>query len=280
MATLVALHAHPDDECLMQSGTLAKAVDAGHRVVVVYATGGELGECPDGLLAPGETLADRRRAEAQRSADATGAHRLVWLGYRDSGMEGTPANDDPGCFWRADVDEAARRLADLLVEERCDVLTIYDDHGNYGHPDHVQVHRVGVRAAELAGTPRVFEATWDRDHVRALMAQGRTMAADAGQPVEDPAFDLDDPSVVFGTPAADITTRVDVTPWLDRKRRAIAAHESQVGDTGLFLAMPEPAFAGALGTEYYIRRGPAPDGPDDDLFAGVPAEGFAAAAGA
>src|SRR5690606_6508111 len=264
MATLVAFHAHPDDECISQAGSLAKAVSEGHRVVLVYATGGELGEVPEGLLRPGESLAERRVREAERSAAAIGAARIVWLGYRDSGMAGTPDNGHPRCFWQADVDEAAARLAEVLRHEAADVLTIHDENGNYGHPDHIQVHRVGGRAAELAGTPHVLEVTISREHVRSLGDQ----AAAAGIDI-DGAPDLDDPEVVFGKPDALITTRVDVRPWLDVKRASMAAHETQVGDTGLFLAMSPEAFAAAVGTEFYIRRGMPSTHRDDDVFAGT-----------
>jgi LmbE family N-acetylglucosaminyl deacetylase len=264
MATLVAFHAHPDDECLLQSGSLAKAVHDGHRVVVLYATRGEVGEVPDGLLEPGETLVERRMAEAMRSAEALGVHRVAWLGYRDSGMMGTADNDDPRSFWRADVEEAATRVVAILREEAADVLTIYDQNGNYGHPDHIQVHRVGSRAAELAGTPHVLEATISRAHIKALIAD----AAAAGQPV-DGAPDLDDESVVFGMPDEAITTVVDVRDFLDRKRAAISAHASQVQDTGPFLAMPPEAFRAAMGTEFYIRRGVPAGHRDHDVFAGV-----------
>jgi LmbE family N-acetylglucosaminyl deacetylase len=264
MATLVAFHAHPDDECLLQSGSLAKAVHDGHRVVVVYATRGEVGEAPDGLLEPGESLVERRMAEAMRSAEALGVHRVVWLGYRDSGMMGTPDNDDPRCFWRADAEDAAARVAEILREESADVLTIYDQNGNYGHPDHIQVHRVGSRAAVLAGTPHVLEATISRAHVKALIAD----AVAAGQHIGD-APDLEDESVIFGVPDDAITTVVDVGDFLDRKRAAIAAHASQVHDTGLFLSMPPEVFRAAMGTEFYIRRGAPAGHRDHDVFAGV-----------
>jgi LmbE family N-acetylglucosaminyl deacetylase len=271
VATLVAFHAHPDDECLAQAGSLAKAVDEGHRVVIVYATGGELGSCPDGLLAPGETLAERRVKEAEASAAATGAHRLVWLGYHDSGMDGEPDNGNPTSFWQADVEAAARRLAEVLEEEAADVLTIYDRNGNYGHPDHIQVHRVGGRAAELAGTPHVLELTFNRDHTRGLIEAA--MEAGLFDPDDDSLdMDFDNPDFVFGMPDEVITTRVDVTPWLDRKRRSAEAHASQVVDTGMFLAMSPEAFAGALGTEWYVRRGVPSSHRDDDVFAGVTAE--------
>jgi LmbE family N-acetylglucosaminyl deacetylase len=264
MATLVAFHAHPDDECFLQSGSLAKAAHDGHRMVVVYATRGEVGEVPDGLLAPGETLVERRMAEAGRSAEALGVHRVAWLGYRDSGMMGTADNDDPACFWQADIDEAASRLAAILREEAADVITIYDENGNYGHPDHIQVHRVGLRAAELAATPHVLEATVSREHLRSLIDQ----AADAGQPVDD-LPDLDDENVTFGMPEAVITTVVDVSDFLDQKRASMAAHATQVQDTGLFLDMPPDAFRAAMGLEFYIRHGVPPGHRDDDLFAGV-----------
>jgi LmbE family N-acetylglucosaminyl deacetylase len=203
-------------------------------------------------------------AEAMQSAEALGVHRVVWLGYRDSGMMGTADNEDPDSFWRADVEAAATRVAGILREESADVLTIYDENGNYGHPDHIQVNRVGSRAAELAGTPHVLEATMSRAHVKALIAQ----AAAAGQHIGD-APDLDDESVVFGVPDDAITTVVDVGDFLDRKRAAIAAHASQVQDTGLFLAMSPEAFRAAMGTEFFIRRGVPAGHHDHDVFAGV-----------
>jgi LmbE family N-acetylglucosaminyl deacetylase len=264
MATLVAFHAHPDDECIAQSGTLAKATADGHRTVIVYATRGEVGQVPDGFLDPGETLVERRRAEAERSAAVLGVSRVEWLGYRDSGMVGTPDNDDPRCFWRADVDEAAARLAGILRDEGADVLTVYDDHGNYGHPDHIQVHRVGVRAAELVGTPQVLELTFNRDHLRGMIRA----AVEAGAWAED-LPDLDDPDMPLGTPEKLITTTVDVRDFIDRKRASMEAHASQVQDTGFLLALDADAFRHAVGHEWYIRRGVPPGHHDDDVFAGV-----------
>src|SRR4051794_18353832 len=163
--TLVTFHAHPDDEAIATGGVMAKAKADGHRVVLVVATKGELGEVGDGVLAPNEILAERRVVETQAAADVLGVDRVEFLGYHDSGMMGEATNDAPGSFWSADVEEAGARLADLLREERADVITIYDERGNYGHPDHIQVHRVGHRAAELAGTPQVFEATMNHDYI-------------------------------------------------------------------------------------------------------------------
>src|SRR5262245_37776892 len=147
MATLVSFHAHPDDECIACGGVMRKAADEGHRVVLVVATRGENGEIPPGFLSDGEQLWERRVIETYESAKILGAQRVEFLGYVDSGMMGTPENDVAGSFWQADVEEAAARLAAILVEENADVLTVYDDNGGYGHPDHIQVHRVGMRAA-------------------------------------------------------------------------------------------------------------------------------------
>jgi len=261
MATAVFFHAHPDDEAIATGGTMAKARAAGHRVVLVTATGGEHGEVDDGFLPPGETLAQRRANELVDAAEVLGCHRLAWLGYVDSGMMGTAENDHPDSLWQADLDEAAGRLADILREEGADVLTVYDENGNYGHPDHIQVHRVGVRAAEMAGVSRVYEATVDRDHIRGLMQR----AAEFGMQDLPETEGVDD--ITMGTPGELITTRVDVRNFLDVKRRAMQAHASQIAETSFFLAMPPDAFEATWGIECYIRRGAEPGTDDDDLFA-------------
>jgi LmbE family N-acetylglucosaminyl deacetylase len=261
MATLVSFHAHPDDECIACGGVIRKAAEAGHRVVLVVATRGEQGEIPEGLLADGEQLWERRVAETHASAEILGAHRVEFLGYTDSGMMGTPANAAPGSFWTTDVDEAAKKLAALLEEERADVLTCYDDHGGYGHPDHIQVHRVGMRAAELAGTKRVFQSTMNRDQIR----RGREMFAAQSEEVETP--DIDEQT--FGTPESQITAAVDVTRYLDYKRRAMRAHASQISEQSFFLAMPDEAFRFAFGTEWFIRSGQGPGITERDLLEGL-----------
>ena len=262
MATLISFHAHPDDEAIATGGTLAKAAAEGHRVVLVAATKGEHGEVVEGVLGPGEPLGERRAQELEDAAKVLGVERVEFLGYTDSGMMGTPENDAPGSFWSADVEDAARKLAALLTEEGADVLTVYDHHGNYGHPDHIQVHRVGVRAGEMAGTAKVYEATVNRDHIRDLMARAKEM----GMPDVPDVEGVDD---TMGMPADAITTRVDVRAYLDAKRRAMAAHASQIAETSFFLAMAPEAFEQTWGTEWFILRG-APQGTqEDDLFQGL-----------
>ena len=265
MATLVCFHAHPDDEPVTTGGTMARAAAEGHRVVLVVATDGSLGEIPDDL-AGGETLVDRRRAETIRSAALLGVARIVWLGYRDSGMTGWPQNDDPESLHRAPLDEAAKRLAAVLREEDAAVLTVYDWHGNYGHPDHIAVHRVGHRAAELAGTSKVFDATTNRHQIKEMMALMAEPTADGAARAAGPDFDPDAPADdgnPFGMQASELTLAVDVSGYVGLKRQAVACHASQATDVGMFLAMPAEVFAMAFSTEWFVERGvtPAPDGP-------------------
>jgi len=267
MATLVSFHAHPDDECITCAGVLRKASDQGHRVVLVVATRGEHGEVEPGFLSEGEELAGRRVAETLESASILGVHRTEFLGYVDSGMMGTPTNDAPESFWQAPVDEAAERLAGILLEEHADVLTVYDDNGGYGHPDHIQVHRVGLRAAELAGTPRVYQQTTNRDHLKRGIAAFRERAEAAG------TADLPGPDADFietlGKPESEITGAVDVSEYVGHKRRAMRAHASQIGEQSFWLTMPDEAFSHSFGTEWYIRDGQGPGITETDLMAGL-----------
>jgi len=262
--TLVVFHAHPDDEALLTAGTMARAAAAGHRVVLVVATAGEAGLARGGA---GPLLARRRLAELRRSSAALGCARLEVLGYADSGLHGEV--DSPAAFCRADVEDVAARLAELLVEESADVLTVYDPAGGYGHPDHVQVHRVGVRAAQLAGTPTVLEATVDRTALQRVLRFVRHLPGlpDQFAPEHfDRAF----------TSREALTHRVDVRSVLAAKRAALQAHASQAGsDTGtrtlaVLLRLPAPLFRLALGREWYVERGRRPGGPLlDDVFASV-----------
>jgi LmbE family N-acetylglucosaminyl deacetylase len=264
MGTLVCFHAHPDDEAISTGGSMARAVEEGHRVVLVVATNGDHGEVPDDLL-PGETLIERRHEELARSAEVLGVDRVVWLGYRDSGMTGWEQNSHVDSFMLAPVEQAAEKLAEILREEQADVVTVYDWHGNYGHPDHVQVHRVGHRAAELAGTPTVFEATMNRDVIVRQM-QAAMQSEDSLMPDDfDPTGPADDGNP-FGTPEAELTHAVDVSAYVDLKRAAITCHASQVTDVGMFLSMPTDIFALAFGTEYFIKHGQAPGLQDGWLF--------------
>ncbi len=248
VSTLVFFHAHPDDEAIGTGGTMARAAAEGHRTVLVVATRGELGEVADGFLEEGELLGDRRVKETLAAADVLGVSRVEFLGYRDSGMWGEPTNEDEGCFWLADLDEAASRLGRILVEERADVLTVYDDNGGYGHPDHIQVHRVGVRAAELAAIDRVFEGTMNRDAIERSMQT----AVEAGLMAPE---DMPTADERFGKSEQLITHAVEVHDRVDQKLAAMRAHASQIGEDSFFLQMPRESFEEVFGTEWFIQRG-------------------------
>ena len=236
MATIVSFHAHPDDEAIIVGGTLALAVD-------------------DGVLEPDEKLAARREQEARDAAAVLGAARVEFLPYHDSGMAGESTNDAPEAFAAVDVEDAAARLAAILREEHADVLTVYDERGGYGHPDHVMVHLAGRRAAALAGTPRVYAATVSREHFASIPER---IGDDLPEGLEVP----DGEAIDLGVPEAVITTTVDVTGALDRKRAAMAAHPSQIADDSYFLALPPKAFAVVFGTEFFIRLDTTPTEPE------------------
>jgi LmbE family N-acetylglucosaminyl deacetylase len=262
MSTLVCFHAHPDDESIATGGTMFLASQAGHTVVLVTATRGEQGEPQPDVLAEGEPLWERRVIETKLAADILGVRRAEFLGYEDSGMIGEPTNDNPACFWQADVEEAAQRLAAILVDVDADVLTIYDSHGGYGHPDHIQVHRVGRRAAEIAGIDRVFQSTMNRDRIMKQMAENANLFEDEveseleGETVEQirQRADAADRGE-FGSPEALITHAIDVASTIDVKRSAMAAHASQIGPDSFFFKMPTEMFSAAFGTEWFIALG-------------------------
>ena len=262
--TLVSFHAHPDDESLLTGGTLARAASEGHRVVLVTATDGALG-----LAAPtdgtGAQLARTRMAELEQAAAALGCARVVWLGYADSGLRPDPS--DSSAFANCDVEEAAVRLAAVLVEEVADVLTTYDSHGGYGHPDHVHVHRVGVRAAELAGTAVVLEATVPARLFRGVLKGLRILRSPVGgsAPLGTQR--------VFSDPGT-ITHRVRVTGHLRAKRAGMSAHASQQrgGQTRVLdfmVKLPRPVFGLAFGHEWFVERGRRPGNPEGDIFASL-----------
>lgn len=248
MSTLVCFHAHPDDEAIATGGVMAMAKADGHKVILLVATRGEMGEPVDGVLDEGELLGDRREIETHESAAILGIDGVSFLGYRDSGMIGEESNDDPACFWQADVEHAAQQVAALLTEVEADVFTIYDEHGGYGHPDHIQVNRVGTRAAEIAGVDRVFWSTMNRTRIMAMQA-------------EMPLPDMDEEDIArieseeFGMEEADLTHAVDVSAFIQQKRRSMAAHASQIDGESFFMAMPQEVFAMAFGTEWFVAPG-------------------------
>ncbi len=275
MATLVCFHAHPDDEAIGTGGVMAKAAQNGHRVVLVTATRGECGEVADDFLDDGESLGDRREIETKAAATILGVARNEFLGYRDSGMMGTPENDAPDSFWQADLEEAAQRLAVILEEENADVLTMYDENGIYGHPDHIKVWQVGVRAAEIANVKKVYEGTVNRTawqkRIREQGGASRTIATVDGVDTLVDSDDAEPRTIEFplGVEEEHLTTRVDVTDFVEVKKAAMRAHASQITEESFFLKMPDEVFREGFGIEWFILRG-APAGVHEyDLFTGL-----------
>jgi len=233
----VFFHAHPDDEAIFTGGTMYRLAQAGHRVVLVLATGGEHG-VPRSPLADGDTIAVVRANETAVAARLLRVARVLFLGYEDSGMPGDPANSYPGAFAAASIDEAAELLAKICLQEEAAALVTYDPGGIYRHPDHLQVHRVGALAAQIAGIATVYETTVDYEYLHFVDVHL----------VEGASRSLAERSRV-GLPTAEITTVVDVRDCLDVKRAAMAAHVSQIGE------LPEQ-FAAVYGFEWFVRRGP------------------------
>jgi LmbE family N-acetylglucosaminyl deacetylase len=267
---VVFFHAHPDDEAIFTGGTMALLAAAGWRVVLVLATAGERGE-PSALDGMDVPLALRRRDETARAAECLGAQRVEFLGYHDSGLDG--AGGRPvGAFADAPVEEASGRLAAILAEEQAQALVSYDARGIYGHVDHVQVHRVGLAAAAEAAVPTVYESTVDREYLHFVETHLVVEATIAAQPERaaggwgaspEGVAGLGLAAAPLGLSTVEVDCTVDVRTVLPVKRRAMAAHASQIPETSSAMRLPDAAFAAVYGYEWYARRGPV--GPIDTL---------------
>jgi N-acetyl-1-D-myo-inositol-2-amino-2-deoxy-alpha-D-glucopyranoside deacetylase len=282
--TLMAVHAHPDDEAIGTGGILARYADEGVRTVLVTCTNGELGDAPGGLK-PGDPGHDERvvvalrRRELEASCEVLGVSHLELLGYHDSGMQGWPQNEAPGSFWATPVEAPARRLADLMRRYEPQVVVTYDENGFYGHPDHIQAHRVAWRAFELAdGAVAKFYATTVPRSVLAAGIEAMRAARQNGNPAGggpdftgvDSADDLP-----FGVPDEIVTTEIDATAHLEQKLDAMRAHATQIAVDSPFFAFSDNLGQRALGREYYTLlagtcgRGSGPHDRESDLFAAI-----------
>jgi LmbE family N-acetylglucosaminyl deacetylase len=266
--TLMAVHAHPDDEAIGTGGILARYAAEGVRTVLVTCTNGELGDGPGGVK-PGEpdhdpsVVVPLRRIELEASCEVLGVSHLELLGYHDSGMMGWPQNEAPGSFWRTPVEEPARRLAELMRRYEPQVVVTYDENGFYGHPDHIQANRVTHAALNECGVPaKLYYTAVARSTLRGF----RDVMAQAG--VQPPAEVEENPD--FGTPDELITTTIDCSGVAGRKYASLLAHASQ-SDNIFFLQMGEELFSSIMGSESFVRavdRTNAPV-PEVDLFAGL-----------
>lgn len=266
---LLLVHAHPDDESIATGGVMARYAAEGAQVTLVTCTRGEQGEIvPDDLkhLGTGKALADVRVEELAGAMRVLGVTDHRFLGpYEDSGMIGTPENERATAFWNADLEEAAAHLVKVIEEVRPQVVVTYDEHGGYGHPDHIQAHRVtnlAVAAAEWQ-VAKTYHVAWGGPERR---QRERDDYEAAGRPG---GFDLPDPAAATHPPAAP-TTAVDIAPYLEAKLRAIAAHRTQVTVVPPFFALSNNVAHEAFGTECFtLARGTLGAEPETDLFAGV-----------
>jgi N-acetyl-1-D-myo-inositol-2-amino-2-deoxy-alpha-D-glucopyranoside deacetylase len=289
---LLLVHAHPDDESIGTGATMAKYAAEGALVTLVTCTLGELGEVIPAELAhlawdADGGLGQYRIGELAAACEALGVSDHRFLGgpgrWQDSGMMGTPSNDWPGSFWQADVDDAAGELLAVIREVRPQVLVTYDANGFYGHPDHIQAHRVAWRAFELAdGLVSKFYATAvPRSVLAEAMALLPDASGDGGQQIGAADFSRVESvaDLPFGTDDEKVTTAIDAQDYLDAKLAAIRAHATQIAVDSPFFALSNNIGQRALGIEYYtLLAGPAWSGAgsggvaghrEPDLFAGL-----------
>jgi LmbE family N-acetylglucosaminyl deacetylase len=262
----MAVHAHPDDEASTTGGILAKYSSEGVRVVLVTCTNGEMGDALDGSK-PGDEGHDEgavvamRRRELEESCRILGVSNLELLGYRDSGMMDWPSNDAPGAFWGVPVETAAAPLAELMERYQPQVVVTYDDFGFYGHPDHIQAHRITVAALDMTGAPVKLYCPTVR---RSRLGEFRERMTELG--VELPPVD----ESRFGSPDEQIAASIDCREYAAQKFAALSAHASQQENI-FFLRLSMPDFTEMFGIEEFIRLRDPFDAPasEDDLFAGV-----------
>ena len=284
MDGILLVHAHPDDETIGTGATMAHYAAAGVPVTLVTCTLGEEGEIhvPElAGLAPdaADQLGGYRIGELAAACAALGVTDHRFLGgagrYRDSGMMGTPANEHPRCFWRADLDSAAGHLVEVIREVRPQVLVTYDPNGFYGHPDHIQAHRVAMRAAEQAAAAGIGPAKiyWTAVPKSALAAGIEEFTEAPDSPFEG-VQSIDD--LPFGTPDEQIAARIEAPGAGDAKAAAIRAHATQIPAESWLNTLAGDFRDGFLTREHYVlaagQRGPG-DGPygwESCLFAGLP----------
>ena len=281
--TFLAVHAHPDDEASSTGGLYRLLANQGVRTVLVTCTNGEFGDAPGGVKPDadhhdGDEVAAIRKVELEAAVEALGITRLVRLGYRDSGMMGWPQNDDPDAFWSTPVDVAAARLADVLTEERPQVIVTYNEHGFYGHPDHIQANRITLAAIKLLDYEPTLYFNAIPDSVMVIWRE-RWAAEEREQIEQDAKRGIvrekvesgppDDEEFKMGTPDDEIDAAIDIVDVTDAKFDALAAHHSQVADS-FWMKMGREQFNQVMRTEWFVRAtNPlALEGCSDDIFVG------------
>ena|SRR5436305_6769988 len=270
--TLMAVHAHPDDESSSTGGVLARYAREGIRTVVVTCTNGEFGDAPGGIK-PGadghdpDDVAGIRRDELERACQILGVSHLEMLGYHDSGMPDWEYKDRADVFCNVPLAESTERLVKLYEVYRPDVIVTYDEQGGYNHPDHIQASRLAMAALAATGIPSkaylIARRRRDWAQLRELLeAQGVELP-----PLPEPSPER---LRMMEEAEARITTSVDISPFVDQKREALATHASQIAESW-FGKLPTEAYHAIFGTETFIRSHDTTGAPvpESDLFAGL-----------
>jgi N-acetyl-1-D-myo-inositol-2-amino-2-deoxy-alpha-D-glucopyranoside deacetylase len=275
--TLMAVHAHPDDEAIGTGGILAKYAAEGIRTILVYGTRGEAGEIlnPEFVPpSPGLSIKEIRALELEKALEVLRVESVHFLGYRDSGVAGSPENLHPQAFVRADLKEAAGRLAEIIRRTRPHVIVTYNEKGFYGHPDHIMCNRVTLHAFQAAADPE-FENSQGLDPWRPAklyytatpIARLRTLFKWALERDEEQEYKPED----LGTPDEKISTIIDVREYLPQKLKALYGHQSQIGPDSFFRRLPEERREEVFGYEYFeCVNGCTPlESKEIDLFDGL-----------
>ena len=283
---LLLVHAHPDDETLGTGATMAKYAAAGAHVTLVTCTLGEEGEVLVEELIHlashrDDALGPHRIGELEAACNALGVSDQRFLGgpgrWRDSGMIGTPQNERPDVFWNADLDEATTALVAIVREIKPQVLITYDENGGYGHPDHIQAHRVTVQAFDKAGDPSYAPETgeaWQPSKLyytafpKSVLQAGIDHLKEQGDSTFFGVDSADD--LPFGVPDDQITTEIDARDFLDHKVAAMKAHATQIALDGPFFALSNNIGQKAMGVEHFVQARPGRTGErETDLFGDV-----------
>ena len=295
-AGLLLVHAHPDDEVFATGGLIARSIAEGRRVDLVVCTGGEEGEIHDPSLDPEEAkprMREIRAAELDCSVEALrggglGELHVHRLGYRDSGMMDSEANSHPACFWKADLDEATGRLVSVIREAQPSVMVTYDAKGNYGHPDHINAHRIAVAGMQAAAAPsrfadagpafavaKFYEVAFNRDRWTTVLAEMKERGLKLPWDFDaEPSSPESAEEESFGRPEAEITALVDVAAWAPAKVAAMDCHKTQRQDFGWLLDLPDDLASRILSPESFVltrwpTRGVATGLRESSLFEGI-----------
>lgn len=277
--SLLAVFAHPDDESFSVGGTLARYAAEGVHVTLVCATRGEVGGIADPSLATPETLGQVREAELRCAAEALGISEVIFLGYRDSGMAGSPENEDPHAFINAPADEVEARLVEIVRRVQPQVVITFEPGGGYGHPDHIAAHRHTVAAFHAAGDPARYPdygAPWRPARLfytaipRSFFVEMRRRLEELG--VDTGEFDRFEQRAVLGWPDEEVHVVVDVSATIEAKWKALNCHRTQFGPDNFFRRLPEPMLKEMMSREHFAlaRPEPTPGLRLDDLFADLP----------